>query len=1624
MLRSTSSRSVSWLLPILLACGLVLPLAADPFGDAVGQSTSTWTTSGDAPWSVVTDVSFEGGSSVRSGKIGNRQSTTLSTTVNGPVTVDFRWKVSSESGSDKLTFNAVDLESGVSPSRTISGEQDWQVVSVVLQARPYRLEWVYTKDGGFSSGSDAGWVDQLVFSAAPPSAPEAGSLTPVSVAVGKPLTLVPKGLKGSPLSYQWFHDGAPVPNATNRSYSVAAASLSDAGSYKYVLSNALGTATSPAVAVDVYTSKRFATLASFPITNAPIRNVGLITSAGTSRHFASRRAAAPAGIPNAPEPVLAYVEAGNTLNIFDLSDPTNPTALIPDRGTGIGRPAYYGGVHYHADGQAGVAFESDHNPTEGGSPTVASGHIAVAGKAWDVRWMHAADGEYLAVETDSGLHLFRANPTGRIVEGAKPVSVLTDSRLGSSLPSAFEVAGGQALWGTATGGFLIGSEAGSLAITTATPPRISPTPFVGPAALGTLGGPEGGYLASMGVGWLSIYPKGADGSLAPASVIPISDTILQTFGETSVAADGDTVIVSGYRAKTAAFDVGGAVRIGKQSAIQYHDFMKPGNEIGTPPSYVDYSAPLGILGAGNTVTIFTLVAREGAPRIDRQPVDLTIKAGETGTLSVGATGDGTLTYQWYLKIDDTPGVGLSLNGQTSPQLTLTAPHLGPEVYFVEVRNEYGTARSRNTVVTGALPPGPSITRQPVGGIVDGFEHSVAPLSTDATGGTGTLSFQWFRVVDKPGGLTEAKPIAGATGRGYDATESGRYYVRVTDTSGAHDDSAEAAVVFVGGCIRFAEPYVMDRCADATSTSVTLLRTPARDGWSLAYAEDVTIDVFAASLEVDLPDRNSLVTAHFDAGQTKATLVLGREIPTGAIAKLEIVARPGRSRLCQGMGDVAFVSLKKCQSTVEFTDGTKDINEDDPHHRIHVAVERNGDSSQAVSVKYRTRLLPAGPNAASASDILESVGTLFFAPGQTNGVITVGIVDDALPEQTETFQIELFEPQGTSVGQRSTIDVAIHDDDWPAVNTTPTTVEEKDCISIPTSIQVAWTDGIVVLPYRRLAIPEANADAEIEVFVAPLDAAAGELPAGVVAAVEGIDFVVRGNPLKFPATASQETERDLLLLVRRGIAETNVIRRIKLIADFNSGAIPCNGDTTYVDLVSPTNAPPKVAIRVEPGADGGKIRIDSDAPGYPRVARELGGAFEPLNPPALPLRVAPGTLPPGSSGFVAWYPIPLVPGVGGPDQPPIPGRRVDFGDAPASYEVLPLFGPAAAGRPAWPASHVIDPGLHLGALIDGEAVNQPGIFADGDDTHGLPDDDGVVFRRPLVAGMLAEIVVTSSRAGFLDAWIDYGRDGSFLPSIPGATEDGVAPSLVPPLRPGGVPRSIPLVAGANTLRFRVPGGAVPGPTFARFRLSSRGGLSPLFPAPDGEVEDYAVHMFGSIADFGDAPDDGTEFRYPTRLDHGGAFHLATIPQFFLGTGIDFESDGLPDPDALGDDNNAGIHEGQVTNGRDEDGLASITGLALGKTAALTVTATIKTVPDGKLDAWIDWNRDGDWDDAGEHILSSGRIVDGTNTYSIPVPAGARPGKTYLRLRLTRSGITTPGGPANEGEVEDHAVVIGP
>ena len=182
--------------------------------------------------------------------------------------------------------------------------------------------------------------------------------------------------------------------------------------------------------------------------------------------------------------------------------------------------------------------------------------------------------------------------------------------------------------------------------------------------------------------------------------------------------------------------------------------------------------------------------------------------------------------------------------------------------------------------------------------------------------------------------------------------------------------------------------------------------------------------------------------------------------------------------------------------------------------------------------------------------------------------------------------------------------------------------------------------------------------------------------------------------------------------------------------------------------------------------------------------------------------------------------------------------------------------------------------------------------------------------------------------------------------------------------------------------------------------------------DGVVSfsDYiTVHgNFASVLDaleldFGDVPQSAD---FPTTLVSDGARHVITGNSLFLGASRDAEPDGQPSADAAGD-------------GTDENGIV-FGDLKAGSGASVTVTASVPST--AVLNGWIDFNDDGDWEDADEQVFVDEPIIHGSNEFTIAVPAEATLGTTYSRFRLSESAGYSWSGLAANGEDEDYQLLI--
>jgi hypothetical protein len=184
-------------------------------------------------------------------------------------------------------------------------------------------------------------------------------------------------------------------------------------------------------------------------------------------------------------------------------------------------------------------------------------------------------------------------------------------------------------------------------------------------------------------------------------------------------------------------------------------------------------------------------------------------------------------------------------------------------------------------------------------------------------------------------------------------------------------------------------------------------------------------------------------------------------------------------------------------------------------------------------------------------------------------------------------------------------------------------------------------------------------------------------------------------------------------------------------------------------------------------------------------------------------------------------------------------------------------------------------------------------------------------------------------------------------------------------------------------------------------------------------DFAYYIYTDF-DFGDLP---SPYSTTSDVNPIGAYHrLDPIPTLYLGSTVDSEGNGIVSGGAVGDD---------LDNTDDEDGVTFINqfgwsegdpGTGNGGTVDVTVNGT------GHLIAWVDFNKDGDFGDTGEMIISE-PVGTGTQTYNFGIPYGTvLTGEFFFRFRLFASEPVIPAasyyGIAYDGEVEDYMLSFAP
>ena len=272
----------------------------------------------------------------------------------------------------------------------------------------------------------------------------------------------------------------------------------------------------------------------------------------------------------------------------------------------------------------------------------------------------------------------------------------------------------------------------------------------------------------------------------------------------------------------------------------------------------------------------------------------------------------------------------------------------------------------------------------------------------------------------------------------------------------------------------------------------------------------------------------------------------------------------------------------------------------------------------------------------------------------------------------------------------------------------------------------------------------------------------------------------------------------------------------------------------------------------------------------------------------------------------------------------------------------------------------------------------------------------------------DLVIRYSLLGDLDGTLLQPSDTSNGMPIPDTNGNliggGGAAILDPSLTPLSLQSNGLLVHRLEPVSIAIDAGAVSVLSQDRFDLDGDQDVQEPIPVDQlgaNRVVGATVDL-GSVErvytlDFGDAPDP-----YPVTEIEDGARHQAGSLHF--GPGVSTEPNGDHSPDADAD--------------LLDDGIVRVADLVVDSSVPTLASFSIWLSEPGIVDAWIDFDRDGDWDDVSDSIISSVALDEGLTTIPITIPPDASIGKTSARFRVSSRGSLSPTGFEVDGEVEDY------
>ncbi len=285
---------------------------------------------------------------------------------------------------------------------------------------------------------------------------------------------------------------------------------------------------------------------------------------------------------------------------------------------------------------------------------------------------------------------------------------------------------------------------------------------------------------------------------------------------------------------------------------------------------------------------------------------------------------------------------------------------------------------------------------------------------------------------------------------------------------------------------------------------------------------------------------------------------------------------------------------------------------------------------------------------------------------------------------------------------------------------------------------------------------------------------------------------------------------------------------------------------------------------------------------------------------------------------------------------------------------------------------------------------------------ITNQDAGVYKLAAIGDLVwndanANGIQDNGEAGIADVTVDL--NGAGPDDIFGTADDSIYTTIT---NGSGIYFITDLTPGSYILQVTPPAGDTFSPTGAGTSATD----SDILPATGKTASlalvsnqtDSTVDAGLFAADFGDLPN-----TYGTLLANDGARHASDGS--YLGETWTAKSDGTPGPAANGDAADDGVL--RTPNFNWNAGTGKVDVMVAGCSSGCY------------LSGWIDWNQNGDFNQAGEQVLVDVPVSAGLQTLSFSLPVSPLNESLYARFRLyPQSGVSSPTGLATGGEVEDY------